>query len=278
MIENIKDFLDTKVTQYNRPEFIPNDPISIPHLFSKKQDIEIMGLWAAVLAWGQRVTIINKCRELTRLMDGAPYDFIINHQETDLKKLLHFKHRTFNDIDTLYFISFFKYHYSKHDSLETAFIPGETNIAIVIPSDGEGYSRSAKKSITREPEPIEEYLNHFRQYFFSLSDYPNRTKKHISSPSQKSTCKRLNMFLRWMVRKDNCGVDFGIWSKIKPSELICPCDLHVDRVARKLNLITRKQTDWQTAVELTERLRKFDPVDPVKYDFALFGLGIEEKF
>ena len=254
MIENIKLFLDSKVSQYNRPEFIPNDPVSIPHLFTKKQDIEIMGLWAAVLAWGQRVTIINKCHELINLMDGAPYDFIMNHQETDLKKLLQFKHRTFNDVDTLYFISFFKHHYSNHESLESAFIPEDGNYS---PFRG---------------------LGGFRSYFFSLVDFPNRTKKHISSPSQKSTCKRLNMFLRWMVRKDDCGVDFGIWETIKPSQLICPCDLHVDRVARKLNLITRKQTDWQTAVELTERLREFDPADPVKYDFALFGLGIMERF
>lgn len=279
MIDNLKLFLDSKVIQYNRPEFIPNDPVSIPHLFSKKQDIEIMGLWAAVLAWGQRVTIINKCRELIALMDGAPYDFIINHQETDLKKLLQFKHRTFNDIDTLYFISFFKYHYSQHQSLESAFIPNKTpQNPFVILSDSEGSSQSNISANAKLSEPIEKYLNHFRDCFFSLPDYPNRTKKHISSPSQKSTCKRLNMFLRWMVRKDDCGVDFGIWNQIKPSELIVPCDLHVDRVARKLNLITRKQTDWQTAVELTEHLREFDPADPVKYDFALFGLGIFEKF
>jgi len=263
MIENIKAFLDSKVTQYNQPGFIKNDPVSIPHLFTKRQDIEIMGLWAAVLAWGQRVTIINKCRELITLMDGAPYDFITNHQETDLKKLLHFKHRTFNDIDTLYFISFFRYHYKNYESLEQAFLSPDLRQPAEEPTG---------------VEPIEKYLNHFRNYFFSLPDYPHRTKKHISSPSQKSTCKRLNMFLRWMVRKDNCGVDFGIWNHIKPSELIIPCDLHVDHVARKLNLITRKQTDWQTAVELTKRLREFDPVDPVKYDFALFGLGIEEKF
>jgi len=257
MIENIKAFLDSKVIQYNHPNFIPNDPVSIPHLFTQKQDIEIMGLWASVLAWGQRVTIINKCHELIKLMDGTPYDFIMNHEETDLKKLLKFKHRTFNDVDTLYFISFFKYHYQNHASLEAAFIPAG--------------------SITGE-NVVEQSLNYFRSYFFSLPDYPHRTRKHISSPSQKSTCKRLNMFLRWMVRKDNHGVDFGIWKQIKTSDLICPCDLHVDRVARKLNLITRKQTDWQTAIELTDRLREFDPKDPVKYDFALFGLGIEEKF
>jgi len=272
-VGGLKAFLDAKVDQYNRPEFIPNDPVSIPHLFINKQDIEIMGLWAAVLAWGQRVTIINKCHELIKLMDGAPYDFIINHEETDLKKLLNFKHRTFNDIDTLYFISFFRHHYSKYDSLEVAFTPD----TFVILSASEGSSRS---DITADAvaEPVENALNYFRNYFFSLPDYPPRTKKHISSPAQKSTCKRLNMFLRWMVRKDDCGVDFGIWNKIKPSDLIIPCDLHVDRVARKLNLITRKQTDWQTAVELTDRLREFDPVDPVKYDFALFALGIEEKF
>ncbi|MDB5159479.1 MAG: hypothetical protein JWR50_4186 [Mucilaginibacter sp.] len=250
----LRGSLDAKVTQYNQPGFIANDPISIPHMFTKKQDIEIMGFWAATLAWGQRVTIINKCKELITLMDGAPYDFIINHEEIDLKKLLHFKHRTFNDIDTLYFISFFRYHYTNHESLESAFIPATGH-----------YS-------------AETGLNGFRDYFFSLPDFPHRTKKHVSSPSQKSTCKRLNMFLRWMVRKDDNGVDFGIWNRIKPSNLIMPCDLHVDRVARKLNLITRKQTDWQTAVELTERLREFDPTDPVKYDFALFGLGIEERW
>jgi len=266
MIENLKAFLDSKVAQYNQPDFIKNDPVSIPHLFTKKQDIEIMGFWAATLAWGQRVTIINKCKELIDLMDGAPYDFIINHQDTDLKKLLHFKHRTFNDIDTLYFIAFFRYHYENHRSLENAFIPGKT----VILSDSE-------ESVNLQ-SPVESALNHFRSYFFSLPDFPHRTKKHVSSPSQKSTCKRLNMFLRWMVRKDDCGVDFGIWNQLKPADLIMPCDLHVDRVARKLNLITRKQTDWQTAVELTQRLREFDPIDPVKYDFALFGLGIEEKF
>jgi uncharacterized protein (TIGR02757 family) len=258
MIENLKAFLDAKVLQYNRPDFITNDPIVIPHMFTKKQDIEIMGFWAATLAWGQRVTIINKCKELINLMDGAPHDFIMNHREPDLKKLLHFKHRTFNDIDTLYFISFFRYHYERNESLESAFIP---------------------KLITRNSQPTtENSLNHFREYFFSLPYYPTRTRKHVSSPSQKSTCKRLNMFLRWMVRKDDTGVDFGIWNHIKPADLIIPCDLHVDRVARKLNLITRKQTDWQTAVELTERLKAFDPLDPVKYDFALFGLGIEERF
>ncbi len=250
----LKSFLDEKVAQYNRPEFIENDPIVIPHSFSNKQDIEIMGFWAATLAWGQRVTIIKKCRELIELMDSAPYDFIIHHEEPDLKKLLQFKHRTFNDIDTLYFIAFFRYHYEHYNSLEDAFLPpsGKTD--------------------------VESALNHFRSYFFSLPDAPHRTRKHVSSPSQKSTCKRLNMFLRWMVRKDNQGVDFGIWNRIRPADLICPCDLHVDRIARKFKLITRKQTDWQTAIELTSHLCELEPNDPVKYDFALFGLGIEERW
>ena len=274
MTDNLKSFLDAKVAQYNQPGFIANDPVCIPHLFSKKQDIEIMGFWAATLAWGQRVTIIKKCKELIALMDGAPYDFIMNHKEIDLKKLLSFKHRTFNDIDTLYFIAFFKYHYEHYESLEDAFIPGAS--VILSDSEGSGFGKMLRQA--QHDISVELALNHFRKYFFSLPDFPHRTKKHVSSPSQKSTCKRLNMFLRWMVRKDNCGVDFGLWNRIKPADLIMPCDLHVDRVARKLNLIARKQTDWQTAVELTERLREFDPTDPVKYDFALFGLGIEEKF
>jgi uncharacterized protein (TIGR02757 family) len=269
MNDNLKAFLDEKVAQYNRPEFIANDPISIPHMFSKKQDIEIMGFWAATLAWGQRVTIINKCKELIALMDGAPYDFIINHQEPDLKRLLSFKHRTFNDIDTLYFIAFFRWHYERFESLEDAFVP-----SIPLKPEHNNLLVNQKFSV----HGAEMALNHFRSYFFSLPDFPHRTKKHVSSPSQKSTCKRLNMFLRWMVRKDHNGVDFGIWNKLSAADLICPCDLHVDRVARKLKLINRKQTDWQTAIELTERLRELDSLDPVKYDFALFGLGIEERW
>ncbi len=282
MIGDLKSFLDSKVIQYNRFDFIENDPISIPHKFTRKQDIEIMGFWAATLAWGQRITIINKCNELIGLMDGEPYDFIMNHEEIDLKRLLHFKHRTFNDMDTLYFISFFRDHYRRHASLEDAFVP-----LGVVHSNGQfertGFSTPSSTGLrmsggTLDGGVVEYSLNHFRKYFFSLPDHPHRTMKHVSSPSQKSTCKRLNMFLRWMVRKDEKGVDFGIWNKIKPADLIMPCDLHVDRVSRKLGLITRKQTDWQTAIELTERLRAFDPSDPVKYDFALFGLGVEERW
>ena len=239
--ERLKDFLDAKSNQYNRSDFIENDPIMIPHQFSLKQDVEITGFWAAILAWGQRITIINKSKELIRLMDGAPYDFIKNHQETDLKRFC---------------IEFFKQHYQQSDTLETAFCPD-----IKIKNWG-----------------AEQALNHFRKTFFSITDFPKRTMKHVSSPLQKSTCKRLNMFLRWMVRFDDRGVDFGIWKRMKPASLVCPCDVHVDRVARRLGLINRKQTDWQTAIELTDRLREFDANDPVKYDFALFGLGVEEKF
>ncbi|WP_373398023.1 TIGR02757 family protein [Algoriphagus halophilus] len=255
-MHNLKEFLDEKVVQYNQAGFIENDPVSIPHQYSKKEDIEITGFFAAILAWGQRKTIINKCKELFQMMDHAPYDFLIHHQEQDLKPFLNFKHRTFNDIDTLYFIHFLSWFYKNHRSLEEAFLLGwkEGNEAM---------------------EPI---LKSFHDFFFHLPEAPQRTRKHIATPARKAACKRINMYLRWMVRKDDLGVDFGIWNRIHPSQLICPCDLHVDRVGRKLGLITRKQTDWLTAIELTERLREFDPKDPVKYDFALFGLGIEEKF
>ncbi|MFC4210455.1 TIGR02757 family protein [Pedobacter lithocola] len=273
---DLKNFLDVKVEAYNRPKFIENDPICIPHLFDKKQDIEIAGFFAAVLAWGQRKTIINKCTELLNRMDNAPFDFVLNHQDNDLKSLLNFKHRTFNDTDLLYFISFFKHHYTFHTSLEMAFIPN-ADVLVSETSLAEEDSRNIDFSQTEKSIDVEQALNHFRSYFFSIDDFPHRTKKHISSPKQKSTCKRLNMFLRWMVRKDSKGVDFGIWNIIKPSDLICPCDVHVDRVGRLLGLITRKQTDWQTAVELTQNLKAFDALDPTKYDFALFGLGVEKE-
>ncbi|GAB3224917.1 TIGR02757 family protein [Algoriphagus aestuariicola] len=255
-MQRLKDFLDVKVAQYNQPGFIANDPISIPHRFSKKQDIEIAGFFAAILAWGQRKTIINKCLELFKLMDDAPHDFLLNHHEADLKSFSSFKHRTFNEIDTLYFIHFLSSFYRNNESLEEAFLRGQNGLV----------------------DAMESILTEFRRYFFSLPDAPDRTKKHIASPDRKAACKRINMYLRWMVRSDENGVDFGLWKKISPAQLVCPCDLHVDRVGRKLGLITRKQTDWLTAVELTQRLREFDPDDPVKYDFALFGLGIEEQF
>lgn len=246
------ELLNKKAETYNQPFFIPNDPISIPHLFTKKQDIEIAGFFAAIFAWGNRTTIISKSKELLQRMDNAPHDFIQTHSPKNLKRFLHFKHRTFNSTDLLYFISFLQMHFKNNQSLETAFtIHGDT---------------------------IEKMLTGFHHYFFSLPDVPVRTKKHISTPEKKSTCKRLNMYLRWMVRRDGNGVDFGIWKNISPARLICPIDVHVARVARKLGILQRKQTDWQAAIELTQYLQTLDKKDPVKYDFALFGLGAVEKF
>lgn len=256
MEKNLKASLDEKVNLYNHVDFIKDDPVSIPHLFSKKQDIEIAGFFAAIFSWGNRTTIINKSKELLQRMDYAPYQFCLQHTNIDLKKLEGFKHRTFTTTDLMYFIEFFNFHYSQHDSLEIAF----TN-------------EMHKNDLT-----IENGLKGFYNYFFCLSDIPERTKKHIASPEKNSSCKRLNMFLRWMVRSDNKGVDFGIWKNISPSQLVCPIDVHVARVSKRFNLLQRNQTDWNAALELTAYLRTLDKDDPVKYDFALFGMGISEKY
>src|SRR5690606_27013544 len=206
--------------------------------------------------WGNRSTIISKTRELMQLMDNAPHEFCLQHGDNDLKKLLDFKHRTFNATDLLYFVSFFKQHYSANKSLESAFTkwmqPGDVN--------------------------VENALNGFYQYFFSLPDVPQRTLKHIACPAKKSACKRLNMYLRWMVRQDKAGVDFGMWKNISPAQLIIPLDVHVARVARHFGLLHRKPTDWLAAKELTQVMLQLDPKDPAKYDFALFALGVLEKF
>lgn len=252
----LKKLLDEKADWYNRPKFIEDDPISIPHQFTKQHDIEISGLFAATLAWGIRKTIIKNCNALVAAMDNAPYDFIMNHQPVDLKKLLFFKHRTFNTTDLLYFIHFLRHHYTTNDSLETAFSQ------FIKPTD----------------ENVEPALRGFYSYFFSLPEAPIRTKKHVPTPARKSACKRMNMYLRWMVRRDNNDVDFGIWNQIKPSQLIVPLDLHVHRVALQLKLMDRKQADWLAALELTKALKKFDAADPAKYDFALFGMGVMEKY
>lgn len=257
---SIKSFLDEQLLQYNKTTFIDKDPISIPHRYTKKQDIEIAGLFASLFAWGNRTTIINKCSELMGLMDNAPYDFIVGHKEKELTKLIHFKHRTFNATDLLHMIRVLRYHYTEgyvacggtEASLESAFTKH------MKPSD----------------ENIENGLKHFHHYFFSLDDSPTRTKKHISSPDSSSSCKRLNMYLRWMVRKDYAHVDFGIWKNIRPDQLVCPLDVHVQRVARSLQLISTEKSDWKTALELTANLKKMDPIDPVKYDIALFSLGV----
>jgi len=252
----IKTLLEEKLEFYRTPEFITNDPISIPHRFESKANQEIMGFFAATLAWGQRITIIRNCEKLIELMDGNPYDFLMNHQEHDLNRFEGFVHRTFNTTDLLYFIHFLSRHYAEHDTLELLFLHPE--------SEASGH--------------VGPGLRAFHERFFNSEFAPHRTRKHVATPDRKSACKRLNMFLRWMVREDDQGIDFGLWKAIKASQLICPLDTHVHRVALGLGLIKRKQADWQAALELTERLREFDPEDPVKYDYALFALGVEERY
>lgn len=260
-LDQLRDFLNEKAWQYNNINFIESDPISIPHRFNLKQDIEIAAFFAATLAWGRRVTIINKCNELLAMMDNKPHEFMLHHQLNDLKPFTKFKHRTFNATDALYFIERLSTYYRTHTSLEEAFVQ---NLNLIQPP-------MAKEFL------IEQALIQFNKMFFDLPDAPARTQKHVSTPARKSACKRLNMFLRWMVRQDACGVDFGIWKQISPSQLVCPCDVHVERVARKLKLISRKGMDWQTATELTANLRKLNTTDPVLYDFALFGMGVMER-
>lgn len=244
--------MDQAVAKYNCADFVGNDPISIPKQYKLKQDVEITAFWTAMLSWGQRKTIINKANELFGLMDNEPYHFILEHKEIDRKRFENFKHRTFQYTDTLYFLEFLQYFYRKHESLEEAFIPED------------------KKEIN-----IELSLIHFHNYFFSLDYAPQRTRKHISTPAKNSACKRLNMFLRWMVRKDNSGVDFGLWKKIKAKDLMIPLDVHVFKIAKQLNLLESKQSNWKAVLKLTKALRKFDNNDPVKYDYALFGLGVK---
>ncbi|MBI3502532.1 MAG: TIGR02757 family protein [Bacteroidetes bacterium] len=246
--EELLLFLEEKVDKYNRPEFIESDPISIPHKFSKREDIEIAGFLTATISWGQRITIIKNANELMRRMDFSPYSFILNHSKKDLSSFKNFKHRTFNHTDLKFFLSSLKNIYCKHKSLENVFIG----------------------------ENVKEAIINFRKIFLSVP-HPARTKKHISNPEANSSAKRLNMFLRWMIRKDKRGVDFGIWKNFFQKDLMCPLDVHSGNVARKLGLLARKQNDWQAVEELTSRLREFDSNDPVKYDFALFGLGVFES-
>jgi uncharacterized protein (TIGR02757 family) len=253
--KELKSFLDEKYDEFNRPNFIESDPISIPHRYSKKEDIEIIGFLAATIAWGQRKTIINNASKLAMLMDDAPYDFIQHFEESDLDRFADFKHRTFNAEDVSCFMRSLQQLYKNHGGLEGAFA------AELKPTDPDVFSA----------------ICGFRKLFFELP-HPSRTEKHVSNPAKGSSSKRLNMFLRWMVRNDNRGVDFGIWTKISPSQLVMPLDVHTGNVGRKLGLLTRKQNDWRAASELNESLRKLDPNDPVKYDFALFGLGVFEGF
>ena len=249
----LKEFVDEKVMLYNNPSFIESDPIQIPHLFSKKEDIEISGFLTAIISWGNRKMIIRNALKMMELLDNAPYDFIINHQKSDLKPFKNFVHRTFNSEDLYQFIQSLEHIYKKHQGLEkTLAIIGEKTTYI-------------------------EAIHNLKKIFFEIP-HLQRTKKHISDPLKNSAAKRINMFLRWMVRNDQTGVDFGIWKTHNAANLSCPLDVHSGNVARKLALLSRKQNDWKAVTELDTNLRKLDHEDPVKYDFALFGLGVFEKF
>lgn len=254
-LQNIKDLLDEKYFQFNNTSFIETDPISIPHQFSKKEDIEIAALLVSTIAWGQRASIINNGNKLMRLMNDEPHDFILNFSKKDALRFEGFVHRTFNATDCVFFLNSLKQIYTSHDGLEAAF----------------SFHFSGKET------DIKNAITNFRTLFLSIS-HPSRSEKHISNPSAKSSAKRLCMFLRWMVRKDKHGVDFGIWKGIKSSQLCLPLDLHTGNVSRKLGLLTRTQNDWQAVEEITSMLRNFDKNDPIKYDFSLFGLGAFEGF
>ena len=249
----LKDFLDSKVELYNYPKFIESAPIQIPHRFSKKEDIEIIGFLTATIAWGNRKSIITNANKMVALLENEPYDFIINHQENDLEKLVPFVHRTFNGYDFIQFINSLKHIYLNHGGLESVF---------------------AKHA---ETHSLQNTIHQFKKHFFEI-EHLERSKKHVSDPLKNSAAKRINMFLRWMVRNDNSGVDFGIWKSLSPAQLSCPLDVHSGNVARKLGLLKRKQNDGKALAELDKNLRKLDVVDPVKYDFALFGLGVFEGF
>jgi len=249
----LKSFLDEKVDLYNNPKFIESDPIQIPHAFSLKEDIEIAGFLSATIAWGNRKMIINNAKKMMDFMGNSPYDFVLNHQNYQLEKLEVFVHRTFNGGDMITFVKGLQNIYTNHNGLEAVF----------------------SKNI--EKDSIQKSISEFKKVFFEIN-HQNRTQKHISDPLNNSAAKRINMFLRWMVRNDKKGVDFGIWKTIPTSALSCPLDVHSGNVARKLELLSRKQNDAKALLELDTNLRKLDSNDPVKYDFALFGLGVFEKF
>lgn len=249
----LKIFLDEKVELYNKPDFIESDPIQIPHSFSLKEDIEIAGFLSSIIAWGNRKMIINNSKKMMNLMGNSPYDFIMTHQDYQLEKLENFVHRTFNGQDFISFIKALQHIYKNHNGLEAVFLKNQ------------------------EAASMQKSIHEFKKIFFEI-EHQSRTQKHISDPLNNSAAKRINMFLRWMVRQDKKGVDFGIWKSISPSVLSCPLDVHSGNVARKLGMLTRKQNDAKALAELDQQLRKLDPNDPVKYDFALFGLGVFEGF
>lgn len=249
-IEELKEFLDEKTSLYNRPEFIESDPIRIPHRYQLKEDIEISAFLTATIAWGNRKMIIRNAELMMDLMGNSPYDFIMESREDEID---HFVHRTFNADDLRFFVKGLRNLYECHGGLEAVF----------------------KKHSTRNS--LQPAIHHFKQVFFEIP-HPERTTKHVSDPNRGSAAKRINMFLRWMVRSDSCGVDMGIWKDLSPSQLSCPLDIHSGRVARKLGLLKRKSNDSRALNELDHNLRLLDPNDPVKYDYALFGLGVFEKF
>ena len=249
----LKSFLDEKVALYNQPKFIESDPIQIPHLFSSKEDIEIAGFLTATISWGNRKMIIQNAHKMMALMGHTPFDFVMSHSETDLERFQNFVHRTFNSVDFIAFIKSLQHIYQNHQSLENVF------------------------ALHQEEASLQKSIHEFKKLFFEI-DHPNRTQKHISDPLGNSAAKRINMYLRWMIRNDNKGVDLGIWKSISPSQLSCPLDVHSGNVARKLGLLTRKQNDAKALHELDTNLRILDATDPVKYDFALFGLGVFEGF
>jgi len=252
-LEQLREFLDEKVQQYNNPNFIELDPIQIPHMYSAKEDIEISGFLAATISWGNRTSILKSSKRMMELMGNSPYDFIMHHKDEHLKKMDGFVHRTFNSTDLITFIEALKYLYQHQNGLEGVFTKYKT-----------------VKSI----QPAIHQLN---KVFFTVP-HLQRTRKHLPDPLSGSAAKKINMYLRWMIRKDNCSVDFGIWKNISPSILSCPLDVHSGNVSRKLGLLKRKQNDAKAVQELDACLRQLDNNDPVKYDFALFGLGIYENF
>lgn len=251
--DELKEFLEVKVIQYNRPEFLKDDPILIPHAFSRKEDIEIAAFLTAVIAWGNRKSIIRSARQMMDLLDRSPYDFVMDAGRKDIAGLEGFVHRTFNGEDLSYFIKALNHIYTKYDGLEAIFA---------------SYA---------SPDSVQQAISRFKSHFFEIP-HPHRSRKHLSDPSKGSAAKRINMFLRWMVRSSESGVDFGLWKDLSPAQLSCPLDVHSGRVARKLGLLQRKQNDARAVQELDANLRQLDPEDPVKYDFALFGLGVFEKF
>lgn len=249
----LKEFLDFKVSQYNTPEFIDTDPVQIPHKFNRKEDIEISGFLTSIISWGNRKSILKNANSMMELLGNSPYDFVMEHSEEDLEKLEHFVHRTFNGTDFTYFIKALNNIYSNHKGLENIFSKHSNNSSL---------------------QPA---IHEFKKIFFELP-HPARTQKHVSDPLKNSAAKRINMYLRWMVREDAGDVDFGLWKSIPSSVLSCPLDVHSGNVARKLGLLKRKQNDAKALQELDKNLRKLDPQDPVKYDYALFGLGVFEKY